>query len=98
MLIGVADLWFLHWHDGPTPLKAEIDDGHNFFDPTQADLDQFLTGESVKKQDLVVWYHASFLHVPDNRADGQPRSAKAVQSPLINGPDVVGPDLVPVGY
>jgi hypothetical protein len=95
---GIADLWFLHWHDGPNPLKAEIDDGHNFFDPTQADLDQFLTGESIKKQDLVVWYHASFLHLPDNRADGRPQQAKGAQSPLISGPDVVGPDLVPVGY
>lgn len=47
---GVADMWFLHWHDGPTPLEAEIDDGHGYFDSTQADLDQFLTGERHENQ------------------------------------------------
>ena len=93
---GQADIWFLHWHDGPTPLKAEIDDGHNFFDPTQADLDQFLTGETLLKQDSVVWYHASFFHTPDNHADGR-RTGEA-KGNTIGGPDVVGPDLVPVGY
>ena len=93
---GQADMWFLHWHDGPTPLKAEIDDGHNFFDPTQADLDQFLTGENLQKQDSVVWYHASFFHMPDNQADG--RRTNGAKGDTLSGPDVVGPDLVPVGY
>lgn len=94
---GQGDLWLLHWHDGPTPLKAEIDDGHGFFDPTEADLDQFLNGESLSKQDLVVWYQAAFVHLPDNPADGQPtpREGEALE---IAGPEVVGPDLVPVGY
>lgn len=93
---GQADMWFLHWHDGPTPLKAEIDDGHNLFDPTQADLDQFLTGENLRKQDSVVWYHASFFHMPDNQADG--RRTNGAKGNTLSGPDVVGPDLVPVGY
>jgi len=93
---GQADMWFLHWHDGPTPLKAEIDDGHQFFDPTQADLDQFLTGENVRKQDSVIWYHASFLHLPDNPADGERTNSSRVNT--LTGPEVVGPDLVPVGY
>jgi hypothetical protein len=95
---GVADMWFLHWHDGPTPLEAEIDDGHGYFDPTQADLDQFLTGEGLRKEDSVIWYHASYLHTPDNHADGRPQPANGAKANTLIGPDVVGPDLVPDGF
>ena len=95
---GQADLWFLHWHDGPDPLSAEIDDGHTLFGATEADLDQFLTAESIKKQDSVVWYHASFLHTLDNEADGRPRPANGTVIKTLTGPEVVGPDLVPEGF
>ncbi len=95
---GVADMWFLHFHKGRAPVKAEIDDGHGYFEQTQADLDEFLTGERLNKQDSVVWYHASFLHLPDNHADGRPQPANGAKGNTISGPDVVGPDLVPVGY
>jgi hypothetical protein len=95
---GRGDMWFLHWHDGPTSLAAEIDDGHGFFDPTEADLDQFLTGESLRKQDSVIWYHASFLHTPDNPADGRVEPAGGTRGAILSGPEVVGPDLVPDGY
>jgi hypothetical protein len=95
---GQGDMWFLHWHDGPDPVTAEIDDGHSIFGPTEADLDQFLTSESLNKQDCVVWYHASFLHTPDNPADGRPTPADGVRPETLSGPEVVGPDLVPVGY
>ncbi|MBA3960460.1 MAG: hypothetical protein H0X40_00965 [Chthoniobacterales bacterium] len=91
-------MWFLHWHDGSTPLQAEIDDGHDFFAPTQADLDQFLTGESLVRQDVVVWYHAEFLHLPDNQADGIASPAEGVKVNILSGSEVVGPDLVPDGY
>ncbi len=93
-----GDMWFLHWHDGPTNLAAEIDDGHNFFDPTDADLDQFLTGESLLNEDAVVWYHASYTHDPDNEADGAPTGASHSGPRILSGPEVVGPDLVPEGY
>ncbi len=93
-----GDMWFLHWHDGPTNLAAEIDDGHNFFDPTDADLDQFLTGESLLNEDSVVWYHASYTHDPDNEADGAPTGASHSGPRILSGPEVVGPDLVPEGY
>ena len=95
---GQGDMWFLHWHDGPDPVAAEIDDGHSIFGPTEADLDQFLTGEALKKQDCVVWYHASFVHTPDNPADGRPTPVEGVRPATLSGPEVVGPDLVPVGY
>jgi hypothetical protein len=93
-----GDMWFLHWHDGPTNLTAEIDDGHGFFDPTDADLDQFLTNESLQKQDSVIWYHASFFHTPDNEADGLREGARKPGPSILSGPEVVGPDLVPDGF
>ncbi len=93
-----GDMWFLHWHDGPTNLAAEIDDGHNFFDQTDADLDQFLTGESLLNEDAVVWYHASYTHDPDNEADGAPTGASHSGPRILSGPEVVGPDLVPEGF
>ena len=80
------------------PLTAEIDDGHSFFDPIEADLDQFLTGESLKKQDCMIWYHASFLHTPDNESDGWPIPKEDAVVETLSGPDVVGPGLVPVGF
>ena len=93
-----GDMWFLHWHDGPTNVAAEIDDGHNLFDPTDADLDQFLTGESLLNEDAVVWYHASYTHDPDNEADGAPTGASHSGPRILSGPEVVGPDLVPEGF
>ena len=93
-----GDMWFLHWHNGTTPLRAEIDDGHNFFDPTEADLDQFLTGESLAKQDSAIWYHASFLHTTGNEADGKATAAGGGRPDILSGPEVVGPDLVPEGF
>ncbi len=93
-----GDMWFLHWHDGPTNVAAEIDDGHNLFDPTDADLDQFLTGESLLNEDSVVWYHASYTHDPDNEADGAPTGASHSGPRILSGPEVVGPDLVPEGF
>jgi hypothetical protein len=95
---GRGDFWFLHWHDGPDPLTAEIDDGHGFFERTEADLDQFVNGESLDKEDVVVWYQASFLHLPGNAADGKPTPRDGGSGNSIMGPEVVGPDLVPVGY
>ena len=93
-----GDMWFLHWHDGPTNLAAEIDDGHDFSDPTEADLDQFLTGESLLNEDSVVWYHASFTHDPDNEADGMKTGANHSGPRILSGPEVVGPDLIPEGF
>jgi hypothetical protein len=93
-----GDMWFLHWHDGPSNLTAEIDDGHEFFDPTQADLDQFLTNEALAKQDSVIWYHASFLHTPENEADGFKTGTRLPGPDILSGPEVAGPDLVPEGF
>ena len=61
---GVGDVWILHHHE------SEIDDGQGFAaDPalSRAQLDRFVTGESVERQDVVLWYVA---HAPDDRRVG----------------------------
>ena len=63
----------------------ETDDGVNCTQgcDTRANLDPFVNGESIASQNVVVWYAAHFNH-----ADGG-NSLKA-----LNGPHVLGPDLI----
>ncbi|MFC5146971.1 hypothetical protein [Streptomyces aureoversilis] len=70
---GVADLWVLRYRG------TEIDDGQP--SDTRAHIGDFVNGESVDGQDLVVWYGAHFFH---DEAGPPPPS------------HVVGPDLRPV--
>ncbi len=96
-----GDMWFLHYKTGATNLQAEIDDGRNPFNNTntEANLDQFLTNESLVDQDSVIWYHASFHHTPDSSADAIPRSnGIAPQPQVLSGDHVVGPDLTPENW
>ena len=81
------------WKKNFAAHAAEIDDGHDFFDPQEADLGQFLTDEALQKHDTAIWYHASFFHEPDNEADGL-KTGERKASPRI----LSGPDLVRVGY
>lgn len=56
---GEGDVWVLRYH--PT----EIDDGQGFTtNPalSRAHLDNFLTGELVQRQDVVLWYAGHFHH------------------------------------
>jgi hypothetical protein len=54
---GRGDVWVLHYR------ASEIDDGvHAVGPPYEADLDQWVNGESVLNQDVVVWYGAHFTH------------------------------------
>ena len=96
-----GDMWFLHYKTGGTNLQAEIDDGRNPSGNTntEANLDQFLTNESLVDQDSVIWYHASFHHTPDTSADAVPRSnGSAPQPQVLSGDHVVGPDLTPENW
>lgn len=70
---GVGDLWVLRYH--PT----ELDDHPG---PVMANLDQFINGESVYKQDVVLWYGAHFTHDINNEGANH----------------IVGPDLVPFNW
>jgi hypothetical protein len=56
---GVGDVWILHYHG------SEIDDGQGFStDPAKsmAHIDNFLNGELIENQDVVMWYAGHFLH------------------------------------
>ena len=75
---GAGDVWILRYH----PL--EVDDGEGVTtDPrrSRAQLDRFVSGESVERQDVVVWYGAHFPHDDEHEGAG--------------GRHRVGPDLVP---
>lgn len=78
---GRGDLWVLRYRG------TELDDGFNSTTSVNADakLDQFVNGESVAGQDVVVWYGAHFTHDVGH------------SDPAEHG-HVVGPDLVPVNW
>ncbi len=79
---GAGDVWILRYD------PDEIDDGQGFTtDPamSRANLDRLVSGDSVERQDLVVWYGAHFRHEPGEDAD--PGATDAGHR--------VGPDLVP---
>ena len=74
---GAGDLWVLRCH------ADEVDDDQGFTtDPVRSrpQLDRFVSGESVERQDLVVWYGA------------HPASDNATAS---DAEQRIGPDLVP---
>jgi hypothetical protein len=76
-----GDVWILRYRGG-----AEIDDGVVATGPPfEAGLDGFVTGDSVKNQDVVIWYGAHFTH--DITAE----------PPGSHG-HIVGPDLKPVNW
>jgi Cu2+-containing amine oxidase len=54
---GRGDVWILRFHDG------QIDDGvPRLTLPAEAQLDRFVNGEDVHRQDVVIWYAAHFTH------------------------------------
>jgi hypothetical protein len=73
-----GDLWVVRWKSG-----AEIDNGVLAIGPPyEANIANFMNGEPIKDQDVVVWYGAHFTH--------------DVSGPHV--PHIVGPDLVPVKW
>lgn len=69
-LYGVADMWALRYHagqdaDGHRPSDSNIcmpADITCLWMQTTADITQFVTGENVYQQDVVLWYGAHFVH------------------------------------
>ncbi len=75
---GAGDLWVLRHH------SDEVDDDQGVStDPvrSRAQLDRFVSGESVERRDVVLWYGAHLFH----------HQAAAPEGPSRR----VGPDLVP---
>ena len=92
---GVSDMWVLRYKTGATPLQQELDDGFNQTTSQNAfiQIDNFLGGESIVDQDVVVWYGAHFIHNDGANVWNPDRSPEH-----ITGDHVVGPDLRPVRW
>jgi hypothetical protein len=76
---GVGDFWVVRFKSN------EIDDGQGFTtdpDEAKAKIDNFVNGEPVRNQDVVVWYAAHFRH---NVAESAGH---------IVGPDLVPADFI----
>jgi hypothetical protein len=75
-----GDVWILRYR------ASELDDGSVAVGPPyEAELDRFVNGESIRNQDVVIWYGAHFTH------------DIARQSPGSHG-HIVGPVLKPVNW
>ena len=68
-----GDAWVLRYR------STELDDGQNSTGSnTEANLDQFVNGESINEQDVVMWYAGHFYHV-----------YAAGESGHLVGPDII---------
>ena len=75
-----GDVWILRYRG------SELDDGSVATGPPyEADLDRFVSGESIMNQDVVLWYGAHFTHDIANEPPG------------VHG-HIVGPLLKPVNW
>ncbi len=78
-----GDVWILAFR------STELDDGHNSTgSATEADWDQFVTGEAVDNSDIVVIYRAGFRHIEAARRDPAHLSEAHIVGPTfkaING-------------
>lgn len=93
---GVSDMWVLRYRTGgTTPFQQELDDGFNQTTSQNAfiQIDQFINGESIADQDVVVWYGAHFVH-----SDGQNIWNPSRSPEHLSGDHVVGPDIRPVRW
>jgi hypothetical protein len=75
-----GDLWFVRYRG------SELDDGSVAIGPPyEAQLDKFVNGELLSRQDVVVWYGGHFVHEPHHEEPGR------------HG-HLVGPELRPVNW
>jgi hypothetical protein len=99
---GRGDMWFLRYKSGGTPLQNEFDDGHNGTSTnTEADLDQFVNGETLPDQDVVIWYHATLRHSPtgvNSSVMCMPMGAHPKGSAPLAADNLIGPTLYPAGF
>jgi hypothetical protein len=91
---GVNDFWVLRYKTGASPTASEIDDGRVCCSVNSEFLgNNWVNGESVVDQDVVVWYGAHFMHTDGANLLDPDRSGL-----IISGSHVVGPDLLPIRW
>jgi len=85
---GRGDVWILKYKEsGGVP--TELDDPNT---NTQANIDAWANGESLVKQDIVVWYGAHYVH---DDGGNHPERSKPQDFNILSGDHVQGPDLYP---
>ncbi len=92
-----GDMWILKYKTSGTT-TTELDDGVNITTGAgaEANLDQFVNGESIVDQDIVIWYHATVTHSPTiNSLMCTPTGFGIPGRNILTGDNVVGPDLIP---
>ncbi len=98
-IFGVGDFWVLRYKGDAagSAFNKEIDDGFNSTTSQNAfiKLAQFVNGESIDNQDVVVWYGAHFIHAGEPPAFNPDRSGSV---DTLSGNHVVGPDLRPIQW
>lgn len=92
---GKGDFWVLKYQSsGSSP--TELNDPNT---DSSANIDAWLTGESVVNQDIVIWYGGHYYHsdganIIENMLDVR----DTFNVNIISGDHVIGPDLIPVKW
>jgi hypothetical protein len=92
---GKGDLWVLKYQSSagsPTELNDPNTD-------SSANIDAWVTGESVNNQDIVIWYGGHYIHsdganIIENIID----VVNTHNVNILSGDHVIGPDLIPVKW
>jgi hypothetical protein len=91
---GKGDVWVLQYHSsGGNP--TEIDDPNT---NTSANIDGWLTSESVYNQDIVVWYGGHYDHTDGSGIANTVNPLDTFNTNILSGDHVIGPDLIPMSW
>lgn len=96
---GKSDIWALRYKNvtGGTPFQNELDDGYTGVGGSEANvsirISQFINGESLVDQDVVVWYGGHFIH-----SDGANLLNPERSPTILSGQHVIGPDIRPIRW
>ena len=85
---GKGDFWFMRFKG--TGQNAEEIDDPNVYPDVSANLSQWINGESLVNEDVVVWYAAHQYRVDQSSRPGPEKPE------VLQGKHIVGPDLRPV--
>lgn len=87
---GKGDFWLVRFH-GSADFPSELDDPST--EDMSANLDPWLTDESLDNQDVVVWYAGHSLH-----DESQTFADRRTNELVLGTYHVVGPDLRPIRW
>jgi hypothetical protein len=93
---GRGDLWVLKYKESSPGVPTELDDptDNRSGASTQANIDAWVNGESLVKQDIVVWYAGHYYHNDGGNSIEQLKPGDFDMN-ILSGTHVQGPDLIP---